>query len=99
MYAGGEYRLGEEQREDLCKGDAGIAHADERLAAGSAGTVNDDGGGGALLGPDKIALIFGKGQVARLSAVCGRKAPEHQRGVAEDFASQDFGNLSNGIRH
>ena len=75
MNASGEDRLGEEQREHLCKGDAGVGHADERFAAGSDGTVNHDGGSGALLGAGKIALVLGEGQVARLGAVGGRKAP------------------------
>ena len=34
MDAGGEGRLGKEQREDFGKGDAGVGHADEGLAAG-----------------------------------------------------------------
>ena len=99
MDAGGEGRLREEQREDFRKGDAGVGHADEGLAAGSAGTVNDDRGSGALLGPGEIALVLGKGEVARLGAVRGGKALENQRSVAEDFASEKFGNFSNGIRH
>ena len=34
-----------------------------------------------------------------MGAVRWSKAPENQRRVAEDFASQKFGNLSNGKRH
>ena len=74
MDAGGEGRLREEQRQDLGKGDAGVGHADERLAAGGAGAVNDDGRSGALLGPGEVILVLGKGEVARLGAVGGREA-------------------------
>ena len=99
MNAGGKGRLRKEQREDFRKGDAGVGHADQGLAAGSAGTVNDDRGSGALLGPGKITLVLGESEVARLGAVRGGKALKDQGGVAEDFASEEFGNFSNGIRH
>ena len=63
------------------------------------GTVDDDRGSGALLGAGEIVLVLGKGQVARLGAVRGGKALEHQRSVADDFAAEQFGNFSSGIRH
>jgi hypothetical protein len=45
-----------EQREDFGKSHAGVGHADEDLAAGSAGAVNDDSGSGALLGSGDVGL-------------------------------------------
>ena len=97
--AGGEGRLGEEQRQGFGKSNAGIGHADEGLAAGGDQSVNNDGGCGALLGPGEVIIVLGKSKVTRLGAVRGGETLKDERRVTEDFASKEPGNIGSGIRH
>src|SRR5882757_1357423 len=99
MDAGGFYGFGEEQRERLGKGNAGVRHADENFRRRAETLVGNDGGGRAGFGARKKFLVFREGEVAGFGLIGGGKAGQNGVAIAKNFARKMFRNVSSGKRH
>src|SRR5215471_12860973 len=100
MDTGRQNWLREKKRENFCKREARVLDPNQKLIVpGSKRAIDDNTGSGALVGSSKIIFVFSKGQVIGLSAISGSEAFENNRPVADNLATEQFGNFSTGKRH
>src|SRR5450432_4129013 len=84
------------ERKQFRHGCAGVRHTDENFGGGGEFARDQDRRGVALLGGGEVSFFFGKREIARLGAVGGSEAGQHDRAVTEDFGLKFFRDLRSG---